>query len=62
MDRKLMKLARSQGWEITATRNGHFRWRSPDKSVAQIISSGSPSCSRAHKNLLADLRRGGLGV
>lgn len=62
MDKKLIKFARSNGWEVTRTRNGHFRWLSPNKEIPQIISSSTPSCSRAHKNLVADLRRGGLVI
>ena len=60
MTRNLLRAAQRQGWRVERTNGGHYRWRSPDRSVPQIISGGTPSCHRAERNLLAQLRRGGL--
>jgi predicted RNA binding protein YcfA (HicA-like mRNA interferase family) len=63
MDRKkLIKSARVQGWEVTRTRRGHLKFRSPDPGVPLIFGSGTPSDYRSPRNLAAHLRRAGLTV
>lgn len=58
--RTLAKLAEQQGWEITKTSGGHFRWRGPDGAL--VISGSTLSDHRAVKNMQARLRRGGLRI
>jgi len=58
--KQLVKKARAQGWEVTPTRNGHIRFRSPDGHL--IFGASTPSEYRGMKNKIADLRRAGLKV
>lgn len=58
----LMREVMAQGWSVRFTKRGHTRCQSPDGKVV-IISGGlggSPSCPRAARNALRDLRRAGL--
>jgi predicted RNA binding protein YcfA (HicA-like mRNA interferase family) len=57
---QIVKVARAQGWEVTPTRNGHLRFRSPDG--AMIFGPSTPSEYRGVKNKIADLRRAGLVI
>jgi len=57
--KKLVKTAKEQGWLIEKTENNHWMFVPPDGG--RIIYTGStPSDSRSRRNLIADLRRGGL--
>lgn len=54
----LMKEARKQGWEITVTKNAHYKWLSPRGNF--FFSSNTPSDRRALLNLKRDLRVNGF--
>lgn len=54
----IVEHARAHGWELTRTRGGHLRLRSPHG--ATVLFGCSPSDHRAVRNLRADLRRNGL--
>lgn len=56
--RDLGKRAMAAGWEITRTRNLHFRWKAP--SGALVFTSGTPSDHRTLRNVQSLLRRAGL--
>lgn len=58
--RKVMRVAELANWRVEATRNGHFRWLSPDG--ATIVTAGTASDVRAYRNTLSLLRRHGLAV
>ena len=34
---RLIKAAERQGWRIERTNGGHYRWRSPDRSVPRLF-------------------------
>lgn len=54
----LARYARSQGWTTDTTSKGHVVFESP--AGVKIITSGTTSDWRAHKNFLARLRKAGL--
>jgi hypothetical protein len=62
LDKEVVTLARyaeSQGWEVELTPNGHFKFYSPNgKDI--VVTGGTASDHRSHKNFLSDLRRAGL--
>jgi predicted RNA binding protein YcfA (HicA-like mRNA interferase family) len=51
----LARVYRRAGWDITLTRGGHLRWRSPKGGL--VISPSTPSDHRSLRNLRSDLRR-----
>jgi hypothetical protein len=54
----LIKDATKQGWVITPTNKGHYKWSSPLGRF--FFSSSSPSDHRALQNLKRDLLRYGF--
>ena len=48
-----------QGWTVTRTKNGHFRFRSSTGALVFGTGPRSHGDHRAIRNLLADLRRAG---
>ncbi len=64
--RKLMadivRLAKSNGWEVSLTAKGHYRFVSPDKSQPIIHLSGTPSDKKTYICGVAQLRRHGLPI
>lgn len=56
----LIQKARAQGWTVIGSSGGHWIFRSPDKSQAQVIVPGTPSDYRSMKNAKSALRRAGL--
>ncbi len=52
--RRVVEAALELGFEVSQTRNNHFRFSRPG---ATIFYSGSPSDSRGHLNAIAQLRR-----
>lgn len=58
--RAIARAAEAQGWRVDRTKRGHWRFRPPDPSQGIVYHSGTPSDTRAVKNLIADLRRRGL--
>lgn len=59
----MARIARGCGWTVTRTRrNQHWKFVSPDRRVAPVFTSGTPSDWRAYRNLRSALRRGGLPV
>lgn len=56
--RKLIKVARSQGWTVTKTNNGHYRWESPSGGL--VFTPSTPSEYRSSKNSLSHLKKCGL--
>lgn len=55
---QLVKQAKAQGWFITRTKTTHLKWMSPTGKF--FFSSGTPSDSRAIKNLKRDLKVNGF--
>jgi hypothetical protein len=64
--RKLMadivRLAKVNGWDVSLTAKGHYRFVSPDKSQPIIHLSGTPSDARSYLCGVSQLRRHGLPV
>lgn len=58
--KRLIKLARQQGWDVEFTAKGHLRFVPADRSQEIVIAGGTPSDWRAAKNLEAQLRKSGL--
>lgn len=56
----LIQKARAQGWTVIGSSGGHWIFRSPDKSQAQVVVPGTPSDYRSMKNSKSALRRAGL--
>ena len=56
----LIQKARNQGWTVIGSSGGHWIFRSPDKSQAQVVVPGTPSDHRSMKNAKSALRRAGL--
>lgn len=54
----LIKEAECQGWQVHATRKGHYKWISPLGRF--FFSSSTPSDHRALDNLKRDLRVNGF--
>jgi biotin operon repressor len=59
----LVQKARSQGWTVLHSGGGHLIFRSPDKTVPQIVVAGTPGGgNRSVENTIARLRKAGLSV
>lgn len=58
--RNLIDIAEEQGWEVSRTRRGHLKMKSPNGNV--VFHSGTPSDWRAVHNFVAKLRRNGLVI
>ena len=57
----LMEQAEQQGWQVTLTNGGHWKWVSPKGNV--FFSSSTPSDRNAVNQVRRDLkRRGFLGI
>lgn len=54
----LIKQAEAQGWEVSYTKNNHFKWLSP--SGAFFFSGSTPSDHRSMRALKRDLRVNGF--
>jgi hypothetical protein len=50
----VVRYAEEHGWRVERRKNGHLAFR---KGVSIVIMSATPSCSRAPRNALADIRR-----
>lgn len=57
----LVRKARSLGWKVTQTRNGHLMWKGPNGEgpVTTVSKVGDP---RTLNNMLRDLRAAGLDL
>ena len=53
----LIEQAESQGWVISPTKNGHYKWVSPTGNL--FFSSSTPSDSNAIHQIRRDLTRRG---
>lgn len=58
--KSIAKELRRQGWELTPTRNGHWRCVPPDRGKPIVHVSGTPSDRRAIDKVLGDLKRSGF--
>lgn len=58
--RTLVSLAKEQGWTVSRTKRGHFRFVSP--SGETLVTGGTPSDWRQMKNFVSDLKRRGLSI
>jgi predicted RNA binding protein YcfA (HicA-like mRNA interferase family) len=59
---QIITLAEHNGWEVSRTKRGHFRFVSPDKSQPVIHLSGTPSDRKTFICSVAQLRRHGLPI
>lgn len=59
--RRLVRDAEQQGWTVSETRNGHFKFQAPDGEFTYIAAS-TPSEYRGNRNMLAALKRHGLST
>lgn len=55
---KIAKEAEAQGWTITLTNGGHFKWMSPEGGF--MFTSQTPSDVRAFHRIRSDLRKLGF--
>ena len=60
--KRLIGIAREQGWTVEPTRKGHWWFRPPNPAAGQVLVAGTPSDHRAWKNVVAELRRKGLDI
>ncbi len=58
--RDVVKDAKRQGFQVVQTKNGHWRFLPPDKTMNIVIAGGTPSDRRPTLNLVAELRRSGF--
>jgi predicted RNA binding protein YcfA (HicA-like mRNA interferase family) len=58
--RDLARQAAAQGWTIRRTKSSHLIWISP--TGARVVTSSTPSDTRAVRNHRARLKRAGLVV
>jgi hypothetical protein len=58
--KRITRIAEDQGWEVSLTGGGHYKFLSPDPSVPPIYTSQTPSDYRALLNFKSRLRRSGL--
>jgi predicted RNA binding protein YcfA (HicA-like mRNA interferase family) len=59
--RKIIKVARSQGWRVEQSPgSSHWMFYPPDKDNGLVTVSSSPSDRRAMINIKRDLRKAGL--
>ena len=58
----VVQLAKDNGWRVSRTKKGHFKFMSPDKSQPVIHLSGTPSDPKTYICSMAQLRRHGLPV
>ncbi len=58
--RKLLKLAKQQGWEVGKTKKNHTVFTGPDGQ--RVVSPSTPSDHRSMKNTVGELRRHGMEV
>lgn len=57
----LIKRLRAQGWRCEQNRRNHWRLTSPTGGTP-VWTGSTPSDPRAHKNLIAELRRRGADL
>jgi hypothetical protein len=57
---KVVRDAREQGWDVSRTSAGHWRFMPPDASKPIVITSGTPGDWRSHANFMAQMYRSGL--
>lgn len=55
VDSTVAEELRREGWMVTKTKGGHYRWAHPNGSIA--FAASTPSDHRSWKNFLANLRR-----
>ena len=60
--KRVVKIAIENGWDVTMTSRGHYRFVSPDKTQPIIHLSGTPSDNKTYICGMAQLRRHGLPV
>lgn len=60
--KKLVKLASSQGFNVTLARSGHYKVYSPTGAYVTTISKTPSRGARGMDNAIADLRRGGVDI
>jgi len=57
----LIQKARAQGWAVLHSGSGHYIFRSPDKSVPQVVVPSTPGGgNRSMENVRAKLKKSGL--
>jgi predicted RNA binding protein YcfA (HicA-like mRNA interferase family) len=56
----MVKVARSQGWDVKITGGGHLKFVSPEGKM--VFAPSTPSCRRGRLNSRAQLRRAGLKI
>lgn len=58
--KKALKLAKAEGWTVSISGKGHYKWTRPDGHA--VTTSKTTEYPRAQKNNLAKLRRFGLNI
>lgn len=56
--RRLTKELEGEGWEVSLTKSGHYRLRSPYTNRL-VFCASTPGDWRAFKNIIRDLKREG---
>ena len=54
----LIKQATAQGWTVTMSNGGHYKWVAPNGKI--FFSAQTPSDHRALKNIQRDLKASGF--
>ncbi|UCC74970.1 MAG: hypothetical protein JSV86_10590 [Gemmatimonadota bacterium] len=60
--RRLVRLAKDQGWRVTRTRRNHYRFCPPRTDSDCVVTSGTPGSQRSIRQAVARLRRSGLEI
>lgn len=58
--KSLISFAEDEGWTVTKTNGGHWRFAPPDKSQQLVTAAATSSDPRGMANLESQLRRSGL--
>jgi hypothetical protein len=60
--RKVIKIAKKQGWRVGRTRSRHYRFCPPTPADDCVITSGTPGKQGSIRKAIAQLRRSGLEI
>jgi len=60
--RRVIQIAKKQGWRVDRTRKNHYRLCPPTPEEACVITSGTPGTQGSIRKAIAQLRRSGLDI
>jgi hypothetical protein len=60
--RRLRRRLAAEGWIVSLSHKGHYRFVPPDRSREIVVWSGTPSDWRSYRNAIGQLRRSGARI